>query len=735
VATAANRVTLAGTVASILYRNETNRYLVLSMRIPGRSDLITATGYGRSCELGAEVEAQGKWVEHPKYGRQFEFARLVEQTPTGPGAVARRLSLYPGIGAVTAERVVAKFGEQTLTILDEQPRRLLEVKGIGAKGLDRILLFHAARSGPLAHLEDRLAELDLSPRLAKSLHARYGDDALLHLESDPFQLARDVRGIGFRVADRIAQALGLASDSPTRVDAGVTHCVREATQQGHCALMSLVLRDRACDLLRVDEDAIAESLSRLFADGFLEAEAAEGEEIYVFDPEMRAAEQRVAKKIAALALSDRSIWEVPPHPENLGAAQRAAVEAVARAGFTVLTGGPGTGKSTVVAQVLALAERNDVETLLAAPTGRAAKRLEVATGTSAKTIHRLLEIQPMGGHFGRGADDPLPAGLLVVDETSMLDVLLADALLSALTPAHRVLWVGDSDQLPSVGPGQVLRDVIEAAGEACPIPVVRLDKIYRQDESSSIVTNAHLILRGESLDPDEPNSGGSFFVLRSSDERKTHEQIVEMATERVPQAYSLSFPSQIQVLAPMRRGAVGTEALNEELQRVHSHGQPGIDVASGGGMYRVGDRVLQLRNDYERGVFNGDVGEVARVDQAASSITVDFGGQVCTYEQDDLRALGLAYAMTIHKSQGSEFPAVVIPLVRGHGHMLRRNLVYTAITRAKRLCVIAGDGRAIERAIRSVRRDARTTTLRRRIYAEFRDTLGTLTIVPHDDVS
>jgi exodeoxyribonuclease V alpha subunit len=734
VATDTTKVTLAGTIATILYRNESNRYMVFSMRVPGRLDLVTATGYGRSCEVGAEIEVHGKWVEHSKYGRQFEFARVVEQTPTAPGAVARRLALYPGIGAVTAERIVRKFGEQTLQILNDQPRRLLEVKGVGAKGLERIMEFHASRSGPLAALEDRLAELDLSPRLAKGLHERYGDDALRYLESDPFQLARDVRGIGFRVADRIAQALGLATDSPTRVDAGVSHCVREAMQQGHSALKSLVLRDRTCDLLRVDEDAIAESLSRLLGDGLLEAEPAEGEEIYIFDPELRAAEVRVAEKVAALALAERKVWEVPEHPESLGAAQRAAVEAVSRAGFTVLTGGPGTGKSTVVAQVLALAERNGVETLLAAPTGRAAKRLEVATGAQAKTIHRLLEIQPMGGHFARGPDQPLPAGLLVVDETSMLDLMLADALLCALTPEHRVLWVGDSDQLPPVGPGQVLRDVIDAADETCPIPVVRLDKIYRQDESSSIVANAHLILQGESLAPDEPNSGGSFFVLRSSDEHKTHEQIVEMATERVPQAYDLSFPTQVQVLTPMRRGAVGTEALNDALQRVHTEGQPCLEIGRHGARYRVGDRVLQLRNDYERGVFNGDVGEVTRVDASDRSLTVDFGEQVSTYEPDDLRALGLAYAMTIHKSQGSEFPAVVIPLVRSHGHMLRRNLVYTAITRAKRLCVVAGDGRAIERAIRSVRRDARTTTLRRRIHAEFKDALGTLTIVPDDQV-
>lgn len=726
------RAALSGSVQGIRYRNAETRYLVLSVRVEGRADLVVATGHGRDVEVGAAVELQGRWVEHPTYGRQFAFERIAEQLPTAPAAIARRLSLYPGIGSVTAERVVAKFGAQTLSILDSQPRRLLEVKGIGARGLDKILEFHATRSGPLAQLEDRLAELDLSTRLAKTLHDRYGDAALQHLEQDPFRLAREVRGIGFKVADRIARALGLSLDAPTRIDAGIVHCMHELAGRGHTAVESRILGRHAVDLLAVEEDVVADGLARLLQDELLAYEPAHEDELYIFDPLVRDAEVRVAGTLAALALAPCEQWRVPPHPEHLGDSQRSAVEMVARCGFTVLTGGPGTGKSTVVAQVLALAAHNDVEVMMAAPTGRAAKRLEQATGVAAKTLHRLLEVQPESGGFGRGESDPLPPGLVVVDETSMLDIQMAAALIDALTPAHRVLWVGDADQLPSVGPGQVLRDVIEAAAlPESPLAVVRLDTVYRQDASSSIVTNAHRMLHGESLVPDPPQSRGSFFVLRSSDEHKTRAQVIEMATERIPEAFGLKFPDDVQVLAPMRRGAVGTEGLNTALQAFHTADRPGIDSGDRArGTFREGDRVLQLKNDYERGVFNGDVGEVISVAPRGRALTVDFGDAVASYESKDLRALGLAYAMTIHKSQGSEFPAVVIPLVRSHSLMLRRNLIYTAVTRAKRLCVVAGDGRAIERAIRSAQRDERSTTLTRRLGATFHAQLGTLVVEP-----
>lgn len=726
------RVTLAGSVQAVRFRNEQTRYVVLSMRVEGRADLVVATGHSRSIESGAEVELIGRWVEHPTYGRQFAFDRLAEQAPTAPAAVARRLALYPGIGSVTAERVVKKFGEETLSVLDRQPRRLLEVKGIGEAGLARIMAFHAERTGPLARLEDRLAELDLPTRLARTLHERYAEAALQHLEQDPFRLAREVRGIGFKVADRIARALGLSMEAPARVDAGLVHVVREATSRGHCAMESRVLGRQASELLSISEDDVADGLARLLEDEILVHEPADGDELYIFDPMVRDAEIKFATTLGELALAPRDPWSVPEHPEHLGEAQRRAVEAVARTGVTVLTGGPGTGKSTVVAQVLALARENGVETMLAAPTGRAAKRLEQATGTAAKTLHRLLEIQPDAGVFGRSAEDPLPAGLLVVDEVSMVDVQIAAALADALHDAHRILLVGDADQLPSVGPGQVLRDVIDAADlDDHPVEVVRLDRVYRQDESSSIVHNAHRMLRGESLEPDEAQSGGSFFVTRSSDELKTHRLVVEMATERIPAAYGLAFPGDVQVLAPMRRGPAGTESLNAALQEVHSSGRPTLSMSERSGVsFREGDRVLQLKNDYERGVFNGDVGEVRLVDPADRRLEVDFGDAEATYEASDLRALGLAYAMTIHKSQGSEFPAVVVPVVRSHGLMLRRNLLYTAVTRAKRLCVLVGDGRAIERAIQSARRDLRTTTLARRVRQSIRASLGEVFVEP-----
>ncbi len=715
---------LQGTVERVVFHDPRTRYTVMRLNVPGHAELVTAVGRSDSIDAGVQVDLQGVWGAHAVHGRQFEFSRLHCKPPTTPLGLRRRLAQYPGIKEVMAERIVARFGMDTLTVLNRQPRRLLEVDGVGPRTLEKVLAHHKTRVGPIAVLEEHLLEHGISPHLAASIHRRYGDASVTMLLQHPYRLARDVHGIGFVTADRIARALGLAVDSSERVEAGVLHAIEQAHQEGHCALPYERLGRAAANLLGVDDEAIAEAITRLANHGELHLEPAcsdDGHEfVLCFDRELVLAEQNVAAAVARLAFAPRSEWMLPTLPDVLSDGQMEAVRTLARAGVLVLTGGPGTGKSTVVRHVIELARHNRTDLMLCAPTGRAAKRIEQATGARASTIHRLLEIESEHGSFVHNANNPLPPGLLVVDEASMLDLQLAEALLSALTPEHRLLLVGDADQLPSVGPGNVLRDVITCADNpTSPIPVVRLAQIFRQAHGSSIVRNAHRILAGELPTADETGTIGQFFAVPARDAERAHELVVRLATERIPSVYGFCPRADVQVLCPMHKGKAGTEAINHALQRHHGHERAFFEFGGAGsaGQRRLceGDRVMQVKNDYNRGVFNGDIGVVVSVDRAAATVVVDMDGQIVRYEGKDLAALQLAYAVSIHKSQGSEFAAVIVPILTEHHVMLRRNLLYTAVTRARRLCVLVGDPTAIERAVR--RKDAalRHTGLRRRL--------------------
>jgi exodeoxyribonuclease V alpha subunit len=731
---AATRESLEGTVEHTTYHDPNTRYTVLRLHVPGRLELVTAVGRTDGIEDGAEVTAEGEWSVHPKHGEQFAFDRLTAKVPTTRGGIKRRLMLYPGIRDTIAERILDRFGLDVLDLLNATPHRLMEVEGIGQKTYERILEHHQTRVGPIAELEDQLMELGLSPALARVIHRRFGDESLETLRNHPYRLAREVRGIGFRTADRIARALGIALDSDERIEAGLVHVLEQAQMDGHCALPPEKLQESALALLQLPAEQVEPGVLRLLNDGsLLEEQHPEGGRLF-FLRELALAETNVAEVLADLALTEKPTWKVSGLPDELSEGQVKAVEAIAKAGVVILTGGPGTGKSTVVRHVLELAQRYGMDLHLAAPTGRAAKRLEQATGEVAKTVHRLLEIQGDTGTFFYNANNPLSPGMVVVDESSMLDVELAESLLTSLTSANRLMLVGDADQLPSVGPGNVLRDLIRtASGNDSPIPVVRLTKIFRQSEGSSIIVNAHRILEGNSLQPDKAGSGAQFFVLRARDAERAHEMIVKMASERIPEAYGLDPVTQVQVLCPMHKGRAGTEAFNRALQAVYTKDAPGLEVGIPGRpsrLFRVGDRVMQTRNDYDRNVFNGDIGTVIDVDEEDVSLTVEIDAARVYYEGRDLLSLQLAYAVSIHKSQGSEFPAVLIPILNEHHVMLRRNLLYTAITRARQLCVIVGDPRAIERAI--LRSDAarRHTGLAERLRASFAARLGTLTYVP-----
>ena len=712
--------TLVGTVQRVTYHDPKTRYTVMRLLVQGREELVTAVGRTASIEEGADITVVGQWDVHPTHGRQFAFGHVQVEVPTTLHGIERRLRRYPGVKEVMASRIVARFGMQTLEVLDTQPRRLLEVEGIGQRTLEKILEHHRSHTGPVARLEAQLLELDLPPYLAEAIFDRYGEEGGEILRKQPYRMAREVRGIGFTTADRIARGLGLATDSPDRVDAGILHVMEQARSDGNCALPIDVLVGKAAHSLGVPEEAVREGGERLVSEGELVLELGNDGTPLCFPVGLVRAEEEVSESLASLARATRSPWEVHELPGHLSAGQVEAVRAVAGHGVVVLTGGPGTGKSTVVHEIIELARRHDCPLALAAPTGRAAKRLEQATGEPASTIHRLLEIQPESGRFTYGPGNPLPPGLLVVDEASMLDILLAQALFGALTPQHRLLLVGDADQLPSVGAGNVLHDVMEAAREGqSGLVMVRLTEIFRQAEGSSIVQNAHRILAGEAPVADAKGEGGEFFVVPARDAAHAHDLVVRMAVERIPDAYGLDGRTEVQVLTPMHKGRAGTEALNRALQAHHSAGASGLELRGGPGQgtRRLcrGDRVMQTRNDYQKNVFNGDVGAVVSVDAQTMSIIVDFEGQRVPYQGKEVGALTLAYACSIHKSQGSEFPAVIVTLLPEHHVMLRRNLLYTAVTRARRLCVVVGEPRAIEQAVRRVDSGRRHTGLARRL--------------------
>jgi exodeoxyribonuclease V alpha subunit len=727
-----------GSVLRVVHHNPSTRYTVLRVQMAGEAAPVTWVGRSSGIEEGMQVSAAGEWTHHPTYGKQFGFARIAAKAPTTLPGIQRRLEKYPGVGPDKAEKIINRFGLDTLKIIDSQPRRLLEVEGIGPKTLERIVAHHAERNGPVAEVENQLLELELPTHFADAIVQRFGDASLTTVRQHPYRLAREVRGIGFITADKIARALGVDLESDERIEAGVLHALEQSELDGHCALPLPALvqaSERLLELAPSRIEAIAVGLVRTGALVLDERERDDGSPLppLCYPPRFFTAEHNVADVLVDIALGSgqgRPRWTAVDPPAGLSAGQLAAIAAIRDAGLVVLTGGPGTGKSTVTRAIIDTALANEAEVLLAAPTGRAAKRLAEATGQRATTIHRLLEIQGGTGEFFYNAQNPLPPALVVIDEASMLDLPLAEALLLALTPQHRLLLVGDADQLPSVGPGNVLRDIIAAADRPdSPIPVVRLTQIFRQAEGSSIVTSAHAILHGKVPQTDRAE-GGQFYVVPARDGERAHELVLKAVLERIPKAYGLDPRGEIQVLCPMHRGRAGTEALNAALQEHHTKGAPELQVPGRGlRIFRVGDRVMQTKNDHDRGVFNGDIGVVTSVDPEKQTLVVEVDGDPVPYDNKQLGALQLAYAVSIHKSQGSEFPAIVVPILGEHHVMLRRNLLYTAVTRARKLCVVVGDPRAIAQAVHRSDAARRFTGLRERLLARLRERLGERRVV------
>jgi exodeoxyribonuclease V alpha subunit len=713
-----------GVVDRITFESAETGFRVIKVAVEGRAERVSVVGTFPPAAVGARVRVRGQIEQDKRHGEQVRAESLVELAPDTLAGLEKYLAsgLIKGVGPKLAGRIVATFGLDSLRVLDEQPERLAEVEGLGDKR--RQALARAWRDQ--RSLRDVMVFLQshgASPALALRIVRRYGPRAMTVVSTSPYRLALDVSGIGFRTADKIAATLGIRPDSPERLEAGLLQVVHDTSLSGHVWTQLSDVVEQSGRLLGLDPDdvAVRESLAgaarRLVLASRLVLESEDGEGL-VFSRDLHSAEVRLAARLRELSTAPAVSLEGVPQAVaafeshtgvDLAPEQRQAVAQAAERQVLVVTGGPGVGKTTIVRAILAVYARAGVAVRLAAPTGRAAKRMTEATGVDAVTLHRLLEFEPKSATFKRDRARPIEAGAIVIDEASMLDLPTADALVQAIAPGTRLLLVGDVDQLPSVGPGAVLRDAI-ASGV---VHFVRLRQIFRQAARSLIVTNAHRINEGEP--PVQPAAGADadFFVVDRREPERACETIVELVTARIPHRFGLDPVRDVQVLTPMNRGPAGTVALNDALQRALNPSGPALE--RGARTYRVGDKVMQLRNDYDKSVYNGDVGFIASIDPEEGAMTVTFDDREVAFAGGDLDDLTLAYASTVHKSQGSEYPAVVIPLLTNHFVMLSRNLLYTAVTRGRRLVVLVSDPRALEIALSERRREDRRTRLASRL--------------------
>ena len=705
-------VTVEGVVDRIVFESQESGFFVARLRAPGSAELITFVGNLMAVSPGETVRLRGHWVDDKKFGRQLRTESWETLRPTSIEGIEKYLGsgLIHGIGPAYAKRLIDAFGVDTLTVIDEHPERLREVEGIGPKRAEQIREAWSAQKTVRAIMVF-LQGHGISPAQAVRIYKRFGDAAVAVLRDNPYTLAEEITGIGFIGADKIAGRLGIEKDAPKRLQAGLHFTLQEASGEGHVFLPKEVLFKHAAGLLGAEASALEDALRDVESSGQV---VVRGNGCYLAQlDQAEAGCDHHLKRLVAAPKSEVSIdaekaihWIESKQNIELSPEQADAIRHGVSASVLVVTGGPGTGKTTLVKGLIAMFEAKGLRVLLAAPTGRAAKRMETATDREAKTIHRLLEFSPKKGGFTRNEYDPLNADVVIIDETSMVDVYLMHALLRALPSSCRLILVGDVDQLPSVGPGNVLLDVIASNV----MQTVRLQTVFRQAEESGIIRNAHRINRG--LYP-EFNAADFFFVERTEPE-KALATVIEVVTKRMPDRFGLDPMRDIQVLSPMHRGALGVANLNEALQAVLNPTGPTTTRKN----FREGDRVIQLRNNYELDVFNGDMGRVTSIDEDTSTVRVEFDERPVAYGFDELDELTLAYAITVHKSQGSEYPAVVLPLIPQHFMLLQRNVLYTAVTRAKRLVVIVGDPKALRRAIANTTVTRRNTRLAERLRNE-----------------
>ena len=747
--------TLTGSVERITYYNPENGYSVVRLRpdhppkqTASQKDQATVVGNLPELTPGEHLRLTGTWTNHPKHGLQFQTETCEQVLPATVAGISRYLGsgLIKGIGPRLAERIVDQFGDQTLEVIELKPERLLEVPDIGPKR-SRSIANAWEEQKQVKEIMLFLHSQDVSTNLAIKIYKQYGDQSLQVVQSDPYRLAKDIHGVGFKTADRIARSLGLPEDHPSRIEAGLIFALNKMIEEGHVFAPRQLLAERSLDLLGdIDPDLIPKGIERLMEQNRVcqdlipieELDSAIGKDIKIGTPQgisESGADYRltaiylapffhseigVAGRMSQLAttlpsrMSDLPPAFLPLDPQ-LTEEQAAAIRTAISNPVSVLTGGPGTGKTTALRALIAAIESANKSYALASPTGRAAKRLSEATGRPASTIHRLLGFSPRDG-FKFNADNPLAIDLLVVDEASMLDLILANHLLKALPPGCHLLLVGDVDQLPSVGAGDVLRDVI--ASEIAPL--TRLSYIFRQESGSQIITNAHRINQGQMpvFQAGSELPANDFFLFPAEKTEDAADWVQDVVCNRIPSKFGFDPVRQVQVLAPMYRGPAGVNALNERLQATLN--PPSLKKAEKslfGQIFRLGDKVMQTQNNYDKDVYNGDIGQVMGINPIEHTLDIDFDGRRVSFDWTDADHLVLAYAVSVHKAQGSEFPVVVVPVITAHYMMLQRNLIYTAITRASRLCVLVGNRRAIGIAVKNNRVAQRYTALAWRMQA------------------
>ena len=712
------RSTLQGTVAKVTYQNPEGRYTVLRLEVEGFHD-VTVVGEIFPISEGEEVRVTGLWKMHPRYGLQFQAEQWQKLEPATLEGIERYLGsgLIKGLGPTYARRLVSSFGLDTLRVLSQEPRRILEVEGIGKGRWQKIMQAWAKQKG-MQEVMVFLQGHGVGSALAVRIYRALGPETVAKVRGNPYSLAHEVFGIGFLMADRIAEGLGIKGDSPLRVRAGILHILSKLTEQGHCFVPLDSLKSNTVSLLDVDEGVIDNAVRELVAEGKVVKEPGTEESSRIYPRLLFQAEQNVAAAIHRLLSSQSCLSSARTRNLEQNQAsmdllleekQRQAVLQALQHKVSIITGGPGTGKTTLLSHLLTLFRYGDVSFALAAPTGRAAKRMGEIAGVEAKTIHRLLEFSPRHGGFQRGEKSPLEVDVVIIDEASMVDLPLMDHLLRAVRSHSHLILIGDVDQLPSVGPGNVLRDLIESRV----VPMVVLQHIFRQAGESLIVVNAHRILQGEPLILDNDQAKPDFVFVQRESQEEILETVKEWIKDRIPRLFHAEPNRVIQVLSPMNRGLLGTINLNQELQSLLN--PSGESIERGRWVFRIGDKVMQLRNNYEKNVFNGDLGRIENMDREGEKLSINFDGTLVAYDFDELDEIGLAYATSVHKSQGSEYPGVVIPLHNSHYPMLHRSILYTAVTRGKELVVLVGSKKALWMAISNVRVEQRFTGLKEKL--------------------
>ncbi len=721
---------LSGQIERITFTNEESGFTIARVKVSGRRELVTVVGVLMAPTPGEILDMKGEWTHHPRFGEQFKLASYRTRVPATVYGIRKYLGsgLIKGLGPVMAGRIVDRFGKKTLDVIENDIQKLAEVDGIGEK---RIAMISDAWDAQ-HEIRDVMLFLQshgVSSGYAAKIFKQYGNRSIAVVRENPYRLAADIYGIGFVTADQIAAKLGIAKNAPVRVEAGILYVLHQLSDDGNVYYPYEPLISKSCEILDVDRQAVVDALGRLAVDRTIKMEDlndnfADIHENHkaVYLAKFYLCETKIARHLKALVGAPKSIREIDSgkaidwvHGQigiTLAERQIEAVRQAIQSKVMIITGGPGTGKTTIINAVLRIYAKLSTNILLAAPTGRAAKRMSEATGFEAKTIHRLLEFSLQKGGFQRNEDRPLGCHVLIIDEASMIDTILMYHLLKAVPPSATFILVGDVNQLPSVGAGNVLNDIIGSGA----MTVVKLDKIFRQARTSQIIVNAHKINEGRLPFLNTAGSNDTrtdFYFIEQEDPDKVLDIILELSKNRIPQRFGFDPVSEIQVLTPMHRGVVGAGNINRKLQEALNPGQEGI--ARGDRTFRVNDKVMQIRNNYDREVFNGDIGQISTIRWEDKTVIINFDGRQVEYEFSDLDEIVPAYAVSVHKSQGSEYPAVIVPIVTQHYILLQRNLIYTAVTRGKKLVVLVGSRKAMAMGVKNNKTRKRFTRLRHRL--------------------